>query len=120
MNDTQPQEQSSTGLDANVASALAYVPIAAIVFLVIEKSSRFVKFHSVQSLALAVVCFIVWVGLSVVSMIPVIGWLTILLWPIVGIGMFIVWLIALLKAFQGQWWKLPTIGDIAEKQAANL
>ena len=47
-------EKSSTGLDANVAAALSYIPIVAIVFLVIEKGSRLVKFHAVQSLGLLV------------------------------------------------------------------
>jgi uncharacterized membrane protein len=121
MSDVQPQDQkSSTGLDANVASALAYIPIVAIIFLVIEKGSRLVKFHSVQSLGLAVGCFIIWFGLMVVGLIPIIGWLTLLLWPIFGIAMFVIWLIALLKAFKGEWYKLPVIGDIAEKQSATL
>lgn len=121
MSDAQQQDQkSSTGLDANVASALAYIPFVAIVFLVIEKGSRLVKFHSVQSLALAVAWFVIWFGLMVVGMIPVVGWLTLLLWPIFGIAMFVVWLIALIKAFQGTWFKLPVIGDIAEQQSATL
>ena len=45
-------DKSSTGLDANIAGALAYIPVVAIAFLVVEKSSRFVKFHAVQSLLL--------------------------------------------------------------------
>jgi uncharacterized membrane protein len=63
---------------------------------------------------------VIFFGLSIFGMIPVLGWATLLLWPLVGIGMFVVWLIALLKAFKGEWWKLPVIGDIAESQAANL
>ena len=53
-------EKSSTGLDANVAAALAYIPIVAIVFLVIEKGSRLVKFHAVQSLGLLVAWMAIW------------------------------------------------------------
>jgi len=121
MNDVQVQDgKSSTGLDANVAAALAYIPIVAIIFLVIEKGSRLVKFHSVQSLGLALGWFVVFFCLSIVGMIPVIGWLTFLLWPVVGIAMFVLWLVALLKAFKGEWWKLPVIGDIAEKQSLTL
>jgi uncharacterized membrane protein len=120
MTDIQPQEKSSTGLDANVAAALTYIPIVAIIFLVIEKGSRFVKFHAVQSLGLAVAWFVIWFGLAVFGMIPVLGWLTLLLWPIFGIAMFVIWLIALLKAYQNQWWKLPVVGEIAEKQSATL
>jgi uncharacterized membrane protein len=113
-------EKSSTGLDANVAAALSYIPIVAIVFLVIEKGSRLVKFHAVQSLGLLVAWMATWFILMIIGMIPVLGWATLLLWPLVGIGMFVIWLIALLKAFKGEWWKLPVIGDIAEQQSANL
>ena len=94
-------EKSSTGLDANVAAALSYIPIVAIVFLVIEKGSRLVKFHAVQSLGLLVAWMATWFILMIIGMIPVLGWATLLLWPLVGIGMFVIWLIALLKAFKG-------------------
>jgi uncharacterized membrane protein len=113
-------EKSSTGLDANVAAALTYIPIVAIVFLVIEKGSRLVKFHAVQSLGLLVAWMATWFILGIIGMIPVLGWATLLLWPLVGIGMFVVWLIALLKAFKGEWFKLPVIGNIAEQQSATL
>ena len=113
-------EKSSTGLDANVAAALTYIPIVAIVFLVIEKGSRLVKFHAVQSLGLLVAWMATWFVLGIIGMIPVLGWATLLLWPLVAIGMFVVWLIALLKAFKGEWWKLPIIGNIAEQQSATL
>lgn len=113
-------EKSSTGLDANIAAALSYIPIVAIVFLVIEKGSRLVKFHAVQSLGLLVAWMVVWFALGILGMIPVLGWATLLLWPLVAIGMFVVWLIALLKAFKGEFWKLPMIGDIAEQQSATL
>jgi len=113
-------EKSSTGLDANVAAALTYIPVVAIVFLVIEKGSRLVKFHAVQSLGLLVAWMATWFILGIIGMIPVLGWATLLLWPLVAIGMFVIWLIALLKAFKGEWWKLPVIGNIAEQQSATL
>ena len=113
-------EKSSTGLDANIAAALTYIPIVAIVFLVIEKGSRLVKFHAVQSLGLLAAWMVTWFVLGIIGMIPVLGWATLLLWPLVAIGMFIVWLVALLKAFKSEFWKLPVIGDIAEQQSATL
>ena len=117
-------EKSSTGLDANVAAALAYIPVIAIVFLVIEKSSKLVKFHAVQSLGLLVAWMVTWFVLGIIGMIPVLGWATLLLWPLVAIAMFATQgagaVITLLKAFKGEWWKLPVIGDIAEQQSANL
>jgi uncharacterized membrane protein len=49
--------------------------------------------------------------------IPIFGWLTLLLWPIIGLAGFVIWLVLVLKAYQGQMFKLPIIGDLAEKQA---
>jgi uncharacterized membrane protein len=45
------------------------------------------------------------------------GWLTFLLWPLVSLAGFVVWLVLVLKAHQGQKFKLPVIGDMAEQQA---
>ena len=72
------------------------------------------------SLGLFLAWFVIWFSLMIIGMIPVLGWLTILLWPIVGIAMLVIWLIALVKAFNNESWKLPVIGDIAEKQSATL
>ena len=111
---------ASGGLDDNVAGALAYVTIIpAIVFLVLEpfNRKRFVRFHSFQCLLFAVVWTVLWIGLSVIAHIPFFGWLTVLVWPLVSLAGFVVWLILVLKAYQGQMFKLPVIGDMAEKQA---
>lgn len=121
-------EKSSTGLDANIAGALTYIPIIAIVFLVIEKSSRFVKFHAVQSLLLCLAFFVVYFALTVLGFvlgsIPVIGLLVsfalIFVYLALGLGGLVLWILALVKAFQGEKWKMPYIGDIAEQQSATL
>jgi len=104
----------------NVAGMLAYVTIIpAIVFLVMEpyNKNRFVRFHAFQCLFFAVAWTVLWIALSIVAHIPILGWLTILIWPLVGLAGLIIWIILLLKANQGQMYKLPMIGDMAEKQA---
>ena len=102
------------GLTDNVAGALAYVTIIpAIIFLVVEpyNRNRFVRFHSFQSLILAVA----WVALNfVIGFVPFVHFM---LWSLLGLVGFVVWVICVLKAYQGQKWKFPVIGDIAEKQA---
>ncbi|WP_338553749.1 DUF4870 domain-containing protein [Paenibacillus sp. KS-LC4] len=106
-------DQSSTGLDPKVAALLCYVLgfISGIIFLVLEKNSRYVKFHAMQSI-------ITFGGLLVVSMIvniiPVIGTLIGALLSILG---FVLWIFLMLQAYQGKPFKLPYVGDIAEKQA---
>jgi uncharacterized membrane protein len=111
---------STGGMADNVAGMLAYVTIIpAIIFLVVEpfNKNRFVRFHAFQCLFFAVAWTALWIALSIVAHIPILGWLTILIWPLVGLAGLIIWVILLLKANQGQMFKLPVIGDLAEKQA---
>lgn len=111
---------TSSGLTDNVAGMLAYITfIPAIIFLVMEpyNKSRFIRFHSFQSIFFAVAWTVIWIAMSFLAMIPVLGWATLLIWPLLGIGGLIIWIILLLKANQGQMFKLPVIGDMAEKQA---
>ncbi len=118
-----PVPTSTGGMADNVAGMLAYVTvIPAIVFLVMEpyNKNRFVRFHSFQCLFFAVAWIVLWIALSIVAHIPFFGWLTILIWPLVGLAGLIIWVILLLKANGGQMYKLPVIGDMAEKQASAI
>ena len=105
-------EKTSTGLAANVAGLLCYVLgwISGLVFILIEKENKFVRFHAVQSIvtfgALTIVSIII-------SFIPFIGW--ILGWLISILGLML-WIVLMVKAYQGQRYKLPWAGDFAEKQ----
>ena len=101
------------GLDSNVAGALAYIWVIAIVWLVAEpfNKDRFLRFHAVQSLGLSVVSFVGW---WVFWMIPFLGWLAAIFWPLV---VFATWVICVVNAFQNKWFKLPIIGDFAMQQA---
>lgn len=109
-----------SGLTDNVAGMLAYVTIIpAVVFLVLEpyNKKRFIRFHSFQNIFFCIAWIVVGIALSIVASIPVLGWLTLLIWPLVGLGGLALWLVMLIKAYQGKMFKLPIIGDIAEKQA---
>lgn len=107
-----PTEKSSTGLDPNVAGALAYVLgfITGILFLVIEKDSKFVRFHAMQS----TVTFLgIWIVNMAIWQMPLgVGVLfNMLLVPVT----LLLWLFLMFKAYQGERFKLPLAGDIAEK-----
>jgi uncharacterized membrane protein len=115
-----PRPASTGGLADNVAGMLAYFTILpAILFLVIEpyNKSRFVRFHAFQCIFFVVGWMVLGVALSIVAHIPVLGWLTFLMWPLISLAGFILWIILVIKANQNQMWKLPVIGDLAEKQA---
>ncbi len=101
------------GLSQNVAAALAYLWIVAILWLVIEpfNKNRFVRFHSFQALAFGVVSIVVSI---VLGFIPILGWVIGIFW---SLAVFALWLVCLVKAYGNQWFKLPVIGDFAEQQA---
>lgn len=117
---------TTTGLADNVAGALAYVlgPISAAFFLVVEKESRFVRFHAMQSLLVGVLLIIVNAVLNftnaVLVRIPLIGWLFALgLAMVVGLASLVLWLALMYAAYRGQEWELPVIGKEARKLLAD-
>ncbi|HEV3510293.1 MAG TPA: DUF4870 domain-containing protein [Candidatus Sulfotelmatobacter sp.] len=111
---------SAPGMTDNVAGMLAYVTIIpAIIFLVVApyNRNRFIRFHAWQCIFFTIAWWVLWMGLSIVAHIPLLGWLSILIWPLIGLAGFIIWIVLLIKAYQGQMFKLPMVGGIAEKQA---
>ncbi len=110
------------GLSDNVAGALAYVTIIpAIIFLVLEpfNKKRFVRFHSFQSLFFAVAWTVLWIAIRIIAHLPFLGWTVLLLVPVIWLAGFIIWILLVVKAFQGEMFKLPVIGDMAEGQAGT-
>jgi uncharacterized membrane protein len=113
-------EASQSGLSENAASGLAYVTIIpAIIFLIVApfNQNRVVRFHSWQSIFLAIAWIVVDVALAVMGRLPFIGWTTWFLMPLVGLAFLILWIIVLINAFNGKRFKVPIVGDLAEKQA---
>ena len=109
----------------NVAGMLAYFTfIPAVIFLLVEpyNRNRFVRFHAFQSLFFHVAVVVLEIALMILSailhIIPVMGSLVALvLWPLVWLGVFGLWLLLVIKAYQHLMFKLPIVGDLAEKQA---
>jgi len=104
--------KTSMDLEENIAGLLCYVVgwITAIVFLILEKENKFVRFHAFQSL-------LTFLPLSV--LVWILGWIPFAGWVIAGlvwILTLILWLILMFKAYRGEKYKLPIVGDIAEKQ----
>jgi uncharacterized membrane protein len=103
--------KTSTGLNQNVAGMLCYLVgwITGLIFFLIEKDNKFVRFHAMQSI-------ITFGGLTmlfiVLGFIPFLGWM---LFPILGILQLVLWILLMVKAYQGEQFKLPVIGDLAEK-----
>jgi len=105
-------KKTTLEIDENIEGALCYVLafITGIVFLVLEKKSSFVKFHAMQSI---LTFFPILVINMILMWIPFFGWA---LSCLISLGSLILWLILMLKAYSGEKFKLPIVGDIAAKQ----
>jgi uncharacterized membrane protein len=123
-------EKTSMNLDENIAGVLCYILIwvTGIIFYIMEKKNKTVRFHAMQSiltfLPMTILTWILnWLGSPSWSPggyygswnpgIPALLWLS---W-LIGIIMLVLWLILMFKAYQGEKFKLPIVGDIAEKKA---
>jgi uncharacterized membrane protein len=105
------EAKTSTGMNQNVAGLLCYLAgwITGLIFFLIEKENRFVRFHAMQSI---ITFGSLTVLFMVLGFIPILGWM---LMPVLAILQLILWIVLMVKAYQGQLFKLPMIGDLAEK-----
>jgi len=127
-----PGGKTSLGLESNVGAMLCYIAnflcciglVLAVVFLFTEKDNRFVKFHALQSLFLALaqlaLCLVMGVLTTILGIILGMIHLSILAFFLnwgLGLILFvifaIVWILAGIKAYGGQWYKLPLVGNFA-------
>jgi uncharacterized membrane protein len=104
------QGSSTTQLEPNVAGLLCYLAgwITGIIFLVLEQKNKFVRFHAMQSI---VTFGFLTIASILLSALPVVGDFFALA---IGILVFILWIILMVKAYQGELYKLPVAGNIAE------
>lgn len=119
--------KTALGLDGNVGALICYIPFCAIgliysiIVLVTDKTNKLPRFHALQSLLLSAVIFVIYMVVMIVGVMAAAANSTILGLAATGLylAVFVVAIGALIfcciKAFQGQLFKLPVIGDIAEK-----
>ncbi len=111
--------ETESGLDENVAGALCYALtwLTGIVFLLIENKNEFVRFHAMQSIVTFLPLTILAWALNMFRFMTfgvffLVGTLSTLIWLVV----LLLWLLLMYKAYQGEKFKLPIAGDIAENQ----
>jgi len=124
---TPPTKQTSgsgTGLAPNIASLLCYIcmPITSVILLLLEKENKDVQFHAWQGTVFGVVYVLLVIGLQILAAIlgaiaNFLGVIVGLLIPVVGLVSFVLWIICLVKAYQGERWKIPYIGNFAAQKA---
>lgn len=115
MEATSMPKKTGSGLDPKVAALLAWLlfPVSSLIFVLIEKEDKFVRFHAYQSLLVWIAVFIAYIISSALTVL-LIG---LLLVPLVGLASLVIWILGMVKAYQGEMWKLPVIGDMAEEWA---
>ena len=106
---------TSLGIPENIASVCAYAFgfLSGGVIFALEKENKLVKFHAMQSILISLIFFVL---STVLGFIPIIGWLALI--PVGLLGL-ILWLFLMFKAFTGEKFKLPVLGDMAEKYAGG-
>ncbi|MCL5407361.1 MAG: DUF4870 domain-containing protein [Patescibacteria group bacterium] len=105
----QSTSTGTEGIDPKLAGLLCYIWIIGLVFLIISKD-KFVRFHALQAVimgvAFAVISF-------VLVFIPIVNFFSWILWPLY----MVLVIVMMIKAYAGEKYKLPVIGDFAEKSA---
>ncbi len=126
MADQNTPGSGGSGLAPNVASLLCYLCtfITGIIFLLIEKENKEVRFHAWQAIFLGAGSIALQIAVAILTAIMgaisgALATVISLLGTLIYLGIFVIWIIAMVKAYQGQRWKIPFIGDLAEKQAAK-
>jgi uncharacterized membrane protein len=108
-----PPNRTAIGLDENLTATLAYVLgwVTGVALLIVERDNQFVRFHALQStIVFGVLCVLWYLGWSI----PFIGWAfsVLIVLPVSAV----LWLLLIFKAYQGERFKVPVAGDIAEQR----
>jgi uncharacterized membrane protein len=123
--------KTSTGFEENIDGLLCYVLgwISGIFFIVRERENKFVRYHAIQSVvvfgAITIIYIVIFVILNSVAgmfrFIPVFSFILSAVFGIVawllGLLSMILWIILMAYAYQGQRYKLPWVGNFAQKRA---
>ena len=118
--------QSSTGLDPKLAGLLCYILgiITGLIFFLIDKSNDVVRFHAAQSILFSGSMIVLWIVITILQFVILsislsLGSIFSLLTMLLGLAVFVLWVVLLIKGYSGQKWKLPVIGDMAERMASG-
>ncbi len=128
-------QSGGTGMDPKVAAAISYIWIVGLVFYFIEKENKFIRFHAMQSILFGITNSVLMIVLMVVAvlltfafgiggavvgggigaLIQMLVWLIWLVFWLIAMVCFVGLILAAVKAYQGKKFKLPIIGNMAEK-----
>jgi uncharacterized membrane protein len=109
---------TSTGIKPNVAALMSYFLgwISGLIFFLIEKDNKFVRFHAMQSMVVFGGLTVLNIVLSMILSILRIYYGLYFLFQLIWLAAVVLWIVLMVKAYQGEKFKLPVAGDIAEQQ----
>ena len=115
MTEEKSKTSKYTNLEPNIAAALSYIisPFTGIVFFIVEKDDKFVRFHAFQSILFGIASYIIWF-ITTSLMALLVGFVLV---PLVSIAMFIFYALLMWKAYNNEMYELPVLGKIAKEQA---
>jgi len=113
------QGSTSTGIKPNVAGLLCYLLgwVTGLIFFLIEKDNKFVRFHAMQSMIIFGALTILNIFFSMILSILGIYVGFYFIFQLIGLVALVLWIVLMVKAYQGEKFKIPVAGDIAEQQA---
>lgn len=97
----EQQVNSSVNADEKLLAALSYLWILSVIMLLLKKQSSYIQFHARQGVVLMVASIIFW-------FIPFLGWL-------LNFVILVLVIVGFIQALNGARWKMPVIGDFAQK-----
>jgi uncharacterized membrane protein len=127
------QGKTALGLDANVGALICYLGnlvcalglIYSIVVIVTDKTNKLTRFHAFQSVLLTVAGIVIGIPLYIIMFVgifidaqigaPLLTMIMGLVLMVFGLAMFVLTVLAAIKAFQGQFYKVPVVGNLADK-----
>ncbi len=111
------ENKSSMGLESNIAALFSYVLgwVTGLIFFLLEEKDEYVRFHAMQSIIVFGTVTVVEIVLAIFRLIPYIDVVFVALQALVGLLAFVLWVVLMVKAYQGERYKLPWAGELAEK-----
>jgi uncharacterized membrane protein len=102
--------KTSTGVSVQISCLLCYAAgfIGGVIFFIIERENRLVRFHALQSMVTfggLLLCNLI------IPFIPLIGWGIV---PFVWLVQCVLWILLMVKGYRGEYFKLPLAGDLVE------
>lgn len=120
--------QTALGLDANVGALVCYLNIClpiglvySIIVIVTDKTNKLPRFHAFQSLLLSAIGIVFGIGINIISAVAVaansgiLSALVGLVSLVIGLGLLVMIILSAVKAFGGQIYKVPVIGNLADQ-----